>query len=75
MIAYVQERACSHWLEQVNAWIFDLAGRADSVWSESDRLHSQSADTATGICSHVSRHARSGGLAPCELQHLWVKMN
>jgi hypothetical protein len=75
MIAYVQKRSCAHWLERVNAWIHDLAEGADSVWSESDLLQSQSNDTARGICTHVSRHARSGGLAPCELQHLWVKMN
>ncbi len=74
MIAYVQERECAHWLVQVNAWICDLAGKADSAWSETDCLHSQSADTATGIFTHVSRHARMGTLAPCELQHLWVKM-
>jgi hypothetical protein len=75
MIAYVQERAFSDWLSQINSWINDLSTELDSAWSKSDSLHEIGGDTLVGICMLDSRHARPEGMTDCELRHVWISMN
>lgn len=75
MIAYVQEQSCSHWLDQVNYWIMDLAVRPTSAWSDSDILQLLSEDLTSGISTLKSEHRREGYLHGCELRHLWIKMH
>ena len=74
MIAYVQEQSCSHWKDQVNGWIKDLAEEPNSLWNESDILQLLSDDLETGISTLKSEHQRTSNLKKCELHHLWVKM-
>ena len=75
MIAYVQDRSFSHWLNQVNGWINDLSAKPNSAWSDSDILQRLSDDSVIGISTLKSRHRREGGLDECELRHLWIRMN
>lgn len=75
MIAYVQERDFAHWLNEANGWIRDLAKDADSAWSNSDLLEMISGASSLDICMLQSRHARPSGMSPCELRHLWLRMN
>lgn len=75
MIAYIQERSCSHWLNQVNCWIRDLAAEPNSSWSDSDILQSLSDNLTTGISTFKSELQREGDLGTCELRHLWIKMS
>ena len=75
MIAYVQQGSFSHWLRQVNCWIRDLSVGTNSAWSDSDILQPLSDNSATGISTLKSRHWREGGLAGCELRHLWIRMS
>ena len=75
MIAYVQEQSFSHWLDQVNGWIRDLAAGPNSIWNNSDILQSLSENLETGISTLESEHQREGDLAGCELRHLWIKMS
>lgn len=75
MIAYVQEKPFSHWVDQVNFWIRDLAAEPNSAWSDSDILQSLTDDSATRISTFKSRHRRKGGLDKCELRHLWISMS
>lgn len=75
MIAYIQEQSCSHWLDQVNGWIKDLAAGPNSVWSDSDILQPLSDNLASKISTLKSEHRREGGLDRCELRHLWIEMS
>lgn len=75
MIAYVQEQSFSHWLDQVNCWIRDLAAEPTSLWSDSDILQLQSDNTITEIRTLKSVHRRESGLGECELRHLWVRIS
>jgi len=75
MIAYVQEQAFAHWLDQVNIWILHLSTDSNSAWSDSDALRMLTEDSVARICTLESRHRRKSGLEECELRHLWVKMN
>ena len=70
MIAYVQDQTFSHWLEQVNGWIRDLAATTNSTWSLSDRLKQLDDDSAVGLSRLTSRHKREG-----DLTDLWIRMN
>lgn len=74
MIAYVQEQSFSHWLDQVNCWIRDLAAGPRSAWSNSDTLQLLRDNSVTDIRTLKSVHRREGGLAECELRHLWVRI-
>jgi hypothetical protein len=75
MIAYVQERAFSYWLAQVNGWIRDLSADSDSVWSDADALEPLKDDCVAGLCRLRSHHRRASRLEEIDLQHLWIKMN
>lgn len=75
IIAYVQEKSFSHWVDQVNCWIRDLAMEPNSAWSDFDILQPLSDDSTAGISTLISRHQREGGLAECELRHLWISMS
>lgn len=75
MIGYVQEQTSSHWLGRVNGWIRDLSQKSNSAWNDSDTLQSLNDDSVAGLCTFDSRHSRPGGLADCELRHLWIRMN
>lgn len=74
MIAYVQGQSFSHWMTQVNCWIRDLAERPHSCWRDSDVLHLVADNSATEVITLKSQHWRTGGLADCELHHLWIRM-
>lgn len=74
MIAYVQEQSCSHWLDQVNGWIEDLALEPDSPWDKFDILQRLSDNLQIGISTLKSEHQRVENLGKCELHHLWIKM-
>lgn len=74
MIAYIQEQSCSHWVDQVNGWIKDLATETNSVWSDSDALHLLDDNLSTKVSILKSEHQREGGLNGCELRHLWISM-
>jgi hypothetical protein len=74
MIAYVQEQSCSHWLDQVNGWIQDLAMEPDSPWTDFDSLKSLSDNLENGVSTLKSEHQRAGNLERCELYHLWIEM-
>jgi hypothetical protein len=75
MIAYVQERPSSYWIDQVNSWIRELSVTSSSEWSDSDNLHLLSDNLVTGLCTLKSRHHRVGDLDECELRHLWIRMH
>ena len=75
MIAYVQEQSFSHWLDQVNDWIRDLAAGSNSVWNNSDTLQLLNDNSETGISTLKSEHQRVGELEECKLRHLWTKMS
>jgi len=75
MVAYVQKQPFSHWLDQVNGWIRDLAAEPNSVWNDSDILQSLSENLETGISTLESEHQREGDLEGCELRHLWIRMS
>ena len=75
MIAYVQGQSFSHWLDQVNGWIRDLAAESNSVWNNSDILQLLNDNLETGISTLESEHQREGELEECELRHLWIKMS
>lgn len=75
MIGYVQDRDFAYWLREANGWIQDLAKDAGSEWSDADLLQSVSDGSTTDVCVLQSRHARPSGLSPCDLRHLWLKMN
>ena len=75
MIAYVQEQSFSHWLDQVNGWIRDLAAGSNSVWNNSDTLQLLNDNSETGISTLKSEHQRVGELEECKLRHLWIKMS
>ena len=75
MIAYVQKQSFSHWLDQVNSWIWDLAAGSDSVWNNSDTLQLLNNNSETGISILKSEHQRNDELEECELRHLWIKMS
>jgi len=75
MIAYVQEQSFSHWLDQVNGWIRDLAAGSNSVWNNSDTLQLLNNNSETGISILKSEHQRNDELEECELRHLWIKMS
>lgn len=75
MIAYVQEQSFSHWLDQVNGWVRDLAAESNSVWNNSDTLQLLNDNSETGISTLKSEHQRVGELKECELRHLWIKMS
>ena len=75
MIAYVQAQSFSHWLDQVNGWIRDLAAGPNSTWNNSDVLQLLSDNLETGISTLESEHQREGDLEGCELRHLWIRMS
>lgn len=75
MIAYVQEQSFSHWLDQVNGWIRDLAAGQNSIWNNSDTLQLLNNNSETGISILKSEHQRNDELKECELRHLWIKMS
>ncbi|MEA1991354.1 MAG: hypothetical protein U9N58_04040 [Thermodesulfobacteriota bacterium] len=75
MIAYVQKQSFSHWLDQVNGWIRDLAAGQNLIWNNSDILQSLSDNLKTGISTLESEHQREGDLEGCELRHLWIRMS
>lgn len=75
MIAFVQQEDFSFWQSQVNGWIQELSATPNSAWSNSDALTSLSEDPSSGLNTLHSRHTRQGGLEPCDLKHLWVRMN
>ena len=74
MIAYVQERDFAHWLRMVNGWIGDLSKETGSLWSDKDLLSNSTEESTTDVCVLKSQHARPS-LSPCDLWHLWVRMN
>lgn len=75
MIAYIQERDFTHWLKEINGWIDGLSKEAKSDWSDADLLESSCSPSSADVCVLQSRHARPSGLSPCDLRHLWIKMN
>jgi len=75
MIAYVQKQSFSHWLDQVNGWIRDLAAGPNLVWNNSDTLQLLNDNSETGVSTLKSEHQRVGELEECKLRHLWIKMN
>ena len=75
MIAYVQEKPFSHWFNQVNHWIQELAEVPSSAWSDSDILQLLSDNLATGVITLKSEHRRTCGRGECELHHLWIRMS
>jgi hypothetical protein len=75
MIAFVQDQTFSHWLNQVNAWIAELAAVPGSDWNLADSLTSTMEDATTGICKLNSTHRRTSTLQDIALQHLWIRMN
>jgi len=75
MIAYIQKESCSHWLDQVNEWIRELAATSNSLWSNSDALQPLSDDPLTKVSTLRSEHWRVNGLGRCELHHLWISLS
>lgn len=75
MIAYVQEQSFSHWLNQMNLWIRDLAAGPNSDWSDSDTLQLQSVNSGTAVSTLKSEHRRNCCPGVFELHHLWIRMS
>jgi hypothetical protein len=75
MIGYVQAESFAHWLNQLNEWIRDLSKREGTLWSDADLLQMRHECSFAGVCTLASYHQRAGGLPPCELRHLWVRMD
>lgn len=74
MIAYVQEKSLSYWLEKVNCWVQNLSIEHSSAWTEADSLHLMKENLNLGISTLHSRHQRTGNLDPCEMRHIWIRM-
>jgi hypothetical protein len=74
MIAYVQEKSFSYWLDKVNCWIRDEAARSGPPWSNSDVLQALKNSSIKGFSAFKSEHQRENGLSRCELRHLWIRM-
>lgn len=75
MIAYVQEQPFSHWVNQTNCWIRELATEPDSAWSDSDILQPVSDNSLTKTYTLKSKHQRKEGLSVLLLHHLWIRMS
>jgi len=57
----------------VSAWIGGLIG-VQAGWTPQDALRRERLDPAGRLAVLSSTHARAGGLADIQLQHLWVEM-
>jgi len=80
MVAYVQEGSPRQWLQKINGWILELAGRpiADGCpWSPNDILKEMQEHTSDDVASYHSIHDRSGFAVSnsIELYHLWIVMH
>lgn len=74
MIGYVQEETSTFWLARVNGWIRELSEGATPTWRESDELQQVALYEELGLAVLQSQHSREGGLADCDLRHLWITM-
>jgi len=79
MIGYVQADTPSHWLEEINAWILELACNPlgdGCTWDETEILKGIPDDESQGVFSHRSVHKRTVNSAKdeVEIQHLWIMM-
>ena len=75
MIAYIQERSFSDWVNQVNTWIHELSMVSDSIWSDSDVLSTHDNGPVAEVCMLYSTHVRPMDLGECEIRHMWINMN
>lgn len=75
MIGYLQEGDSAVWHRKLNSWIGALAKGGEAGWCDEDKLAALSRDIALRTASCCSKHARPGGLADIEIQHLWIEMN
>jgi len=79
MIGYLQADTPSHWLEEINGWILELAHNPlgdECIWDGTEILKSIPDDESKGIFSYRSVHKRTvdSGKDEVEIQHLWVMM-
>lgn len=75
IIGYVQAQDFDHWLREINGWIRSLSEQTESTWSDADFLESVNDASVADVFVLQSRHARPSELSPCNLRHLWLRMN
>ena len=74
MIGYVQDKDISYWRERLDGWIDSLVADTAPGWSTHDKLALAGHDAAKRTATLRSRHARVSGLAPIQLDHLWIEL-
>jgi len=76
IIGYIQQDTCTHWIDEVNRWIDELASVAELDWSSADRLSRFELNHRTRVSRCESDHLRKSGVSPrVRLAHLWVEMS
>jgi hypothetical protein len=74
MIGYIQDRDIPFWRAQLDAWIDGIVEDAVSGWSAADKFELRTHDAVARVASLRTNHLRLSGLAPIQIDHLWIEM-
>ncbi len=74
MIAYIEKNDIPFWTDQVSRWVAALCKAAEAGWTSNEALVLNHHDVSARSARLRSSHARISGLAPIDIDHLWVEM-
>lgn len=74
MIGYIQEHDVVHWRAQLDSWIDGIVADSIPGWSNQDKLVLTAHDDGNRAAALRSKHSRTNGLQPIDIDHLWIEL-